>query len=77
MRGNTLLQAMVAELNANHPVGTPVVRFKLANPPKLPVETRTASEAFVYRSSAWVMVEGVIGPVELETVLPNGESVEG
>ena len=64
-------KTQVDEWNANHPVGTPVIRYKAMNPPVQPVETTTQSQAFVYRSAACVMVEGVIGSVNLKNLVPK------
>lgn len=63
------LEAQVAAWNAEHPVGTPVMRYKLINPRRHGLPTQTTSAAWVMSGhSAMVMVEGVSGGVLLESV---------
>jgi hypothetical protein len=65
------LQTLCDEWNAAHPVGTPVIRYKLVNPLEDGTATKTRSEAWVMSGhSAMVMVEGVAGGVVLESVVP-------
>jgi hypothetical protein len=68
------LEATVAAWNRSHPVGTPVVRYKLIAPLREATETKTRSEAWVLSGhSAVVMVEGVSGCVVLESVIPTAQ----
>jgi hypothetical protein len=63
------LEAIAAQWNLTHPIGTRVMRYKLINPLREPVETKTRSEAWVMGGhSVMVMVEGVSGGVLLESV---------
>ncbi len=65
------LEKQVNDWNAKHPVGTPVTRYKLINPLREGVVTKTRSEAWIMGGhSAMVMVEGVSGGVCLESVQP-------
>lgn len=65
------LAEQVAAWNASHPVGTPVMRYRLINPLREGTRTKTRSKAWVMGGhSAVVMVEGVSGGVLLESVLP-------
>lgn len=62
---------MIKEWNAKHPIGTPVIRWKLIDPLAEPKETKTRSEAWLMGGhSAMIMVEGVSGGVCLESVTP-------
>lgn len=66
------LEKQVTEWNAAHPVGTPVMRYKLINPRREGNLTVTRSEAWVMGGhSAMVMVKGVAGGVCLESVVPQ------
>ena len=57
--------------NANHPVGTPVTRYKLVKPNREGNVTKTRSEAWVIGGhSVVVKVEGVAGGVLLESLVP-------
>lgn len=63
------LQEAADQWNTSHPVGTPVTRYRLINPLREPVETKTRSAAWVMGShSVMVMVEGISGGVLLESV---------
>ena len=62
---------MVANWNAKHPIGTPVTHYKFIHPQREGTETKTRSEAWIMGGhSAMVMVEGVAGGVDLESVKP-------
>lgn len=64
-------QAAVDKWNAAYPVGTDVMRYKFTNPLSDGSPTKTRSEAWVMGGhSAMVMVEGVRGGVDLESVVP-------
>jgi hypothetical protein len=57
------------EWNRANPPGTPVTRYKLINPLREPMETKTRSEAWVIGNhSVVVLVEGVSGGVLLESL---------
>lgn len=57
------------EWNRANPPGTPVTRYKLINPLREPMETKTRSEAWVIGNhSVIVLVEGVSGGVLLESL---------
>jgi hypothetical protein len=65
-------QKLVNDWNTNHPVGTPVTRYKLINPLREPVETRTRSAAWIMGGhTAMVMVEGMAGGVMVESVVAH------
>lgn len=65
------LAAQAAQWNLSHPIGTPVMRYKLIAPLREGTETKTRSEAWVMGGhSVMVMVEGVSGGVLLESVKP-------
>jgi hypothetical protein len=65
------LAAQAAQWNLSHPIGTPVMRYKLIAPLREGNETKTRSEAWVMGGhSVIVMVEGVSGGVSLESVRP-------
>ena len=65
------LAAQAAQWNLSHPIGTPVMRYKLIAPLREGNETKTRSEAWVMGGhSVMVMVEGVSGGVLLESVKP-------
>ena len=63
------LAKQAADWNASHPIGTPVMRYKLINPLREGAETKTRSEAWVMGGhSVMVMVDGVSGGVLLDSV---------
>lgn len=65
------LQAEADKWNAKHPVGTPVIRYKLIDPLEDGSSTVTTSEAWVMGGhSVMVMVGGVSGGVCIESVKP-------
>ena len=65
------LEASVNGWNAAYHIGTPVTRYKLIQPLREPVVTKTRSAAWVMGGhSAMVMVEVVSGGVLLESVKP-------
>ena len=65
------LEKQINDWNASHPVGTPVMRYKLIEPLREGNETKTRSEAWIMGGhSAMVMVDGVAGGVCLESVKP-------
>lgn len=65
------LEKQVNDWNAQHPIGTRVMRYKLIHPLREGNETQTRSEAWIMGGhSAMVMVEGVSGGVCLESVTP-------
>ncbi len=64
------LAAQAAQWNLTHPIGTPVMRYKLINPLREGTETKTRSEAWVMgEHSLMVMVEGVSGGVLVESLM--------
>lgn len=57
--------------NAEYPVGTPVIRYKLIKPLREPELTKTREKAWLMGGhTAMVMVDGVAGGVVLESVAP-------
>ncbi len=67
----TSQEKAVEKWNAERPIGTPVMRYKLIAPLSEGNETKTRSHAWVMGGhSAMVMVEGVAGGVLLESVVP-------
>ena len=71
------LAAQAAQWNLSHPVGTPVMRYKLIAPLREGTETKTRSEAWVMGGhSVMVMVEGVSGGVLLESVKPSPSNAQ-
>ncbi len=65
----TKLIGQVNTWNTHHPIGTPVMRYKLVEPLREGYETRTRSMAWVMGGHS-VMVEGVSGGVLLDSVVP-------
>lgn len=65
-----MLERRVREFNERHPVGTPVVTFKLMYPLREPgPRTRTRTAAFVLEGhSPVVWVEGLGGCVHLDAI---------
>jgi len=64
-------QTIVDEWNVKYPVGTPVTRYAVVSPLRLPTVTKTRSEAWLMGGhTAMVMVEGVSGGVMVESVVP-------
>lgn len=64
-------QAVVDTWNEKYPVGTSVTRYAMVSPLRLPIETKTRSEAWLMGGhTAMVMVEGVSGGVMVESVVP-------
>ncbi|MFA7254350.1 MAG: hypothetical protein WC107_07445 [Patescibacteria group bacterium] len=71
------LESTAAEWNAEHPVGTPVTRYKLVDPLRMGNETKTRSEAWVMGGhSVMIMVEGVPGGVLLESVVSSKNNID-
>jgi len=70
-------QAIADEWNRAHPIGTPVIRYKLISPLGLGNQTKTQSQAWVMGGhSVMVMVEGIAGGVLLESVVPCPSSIK-
>lgn len=66
----TQLNKTVADFNAAHPVGTPVIYTSVRDDPKSAKVTKTRSEAWVMGGhSVMVMVEGVSGGVCCEHIV--------
>jgi hypothetical protein len=62
-------QKRVDAWNSAHPVGTPVVRYKLINPKREPVTTATRSAAWLMGGhTGVVMVEGIAGGISLDAL---------
>ncbi len=62
-------QKLADDWNAAHPVGTPVIRYRLISPPRYPMDTKTRSEAWLMGGhTAMVMVDGVTGGVLIESL---------
>lgn len=65
------LESIATQWNLSHPIGTPVMRYKMIAPLREGNETKTRSKAWVMGGhSVMVMVEGVAGGVLLESVTP-------
>lgn len=62
-------QSAVDTWNRKHKIGTPVIRYRLINPPRDGVLTVTRSLAWVDSGVAKVSVEGIEGGVPLEGVV--------
>jgi hypothetical protein len=64
------LEKSAADFNRKHPIGTPVMRYKIIDPLEDGNPTKTRSAAWVMGGhSVMVMVEGVSGGVLLESVV--------
>lgn len=64
-------ESLVEQWNAQHPIGTSVLRYRLVHPRREPEAqpTKTRSEAWLLGGhTAVVMVEGVAGGVMVESL---------
>jgi len=70
------LEKTASDFNAKHPVGTPVMRYKIIDPLEEGNPTKTRSAAWVMGGhSVMVMVEGVSGGVCIESVVAIKDGV--
>ena len=69
-----LTKAAVA-FNRKHPIGTPVMRYKIIDPLEDGSPTKTRSVAWIMGGhSVMVLVEGVFGGVCIESVVKREEA---